>query len=112
MVEPEIAFADLNDDAALAEDFLKTCISAILKQRADDMEFFQLRVDKGVLDRLNAVVSSEFVHMDYTDAVDILQKSGQNFEFPVEWGVDLASEHERFFIRGAYKGPGHSKELS
>ena len=105
MIEPEIAFADLNDDAALAEDFLKTCISSVLEQRADDMDFFQLRVDKGILDRLNAVVSSEFVHMDYTDAIDILQKSGQNFEFPVEWGVDLASEHERFLSEQHIKGP-------
>ena len=105
MVEPEIAFADLNDDAALAEDFLKTCINSVLEQRADDMDFFQLRVDKGIMDRLNAVVSSEFVHMDYTDAIDILQKSGQNFEFPVEWGVDLASEHERFLSEKHIKGP-------
>jgi asparaginyl-tRNA synthetase len=105
MVEPEIAFADLNDDAALAEDFLKTCISSVLEQRADDMDFFQLRVDKGVLDRLNAVVSSEFVHMDYTDAIDILQNSGKNFEFPVAWGVDLASEHERFLSEEYIKGP-------
>lgn len=105
MVEPEIAFADLNDDAALAEDFLKTCISSVLEQRADDMEFFQLRVDKGVMDRLNGVVNSEFVHMDYTDAIDILLKSGQDFEFPVKWGIDLASEHERFLSEQHIKGP-------
>ena len=105
MVEPEIAFADLNDDADLAEDFLKTCISSVLEQRADDMEFFQLRVDKGVLDRLNGVVNSEFIHMDYTDAIDILLKSGQDFEFPVKWGIDLASEHERFLSEQHIKGP-------
>jgi len=105
MVEPEIAFADLNDDAALAEDFLKHCINAVLEQRADDMDFFQLRVDKGVLDRLNSVVSSEFVHMDYTDAIDILLKSKQSFEFPVEWGMDLASEHERFLSEQYIGGP-------
>lgn len=105
MVEPEIAFADLNDDAALAEDFLKHCIKAVLNERADDMDFFQQRVDKGVLERLNAVVNTDFVHMDYTDAVDILLKSGKKFEFPVEWGVDLASEHERFLSEEHIKGP-------
>ncbi len=105
MVEPEIAFADLNDDAALAEDFLKHCIKAVLSERADDMDFFQQRVDKGVLDRLNGVVNTEFVHMDYTDAINILLKSGKKFEFPVEWGVDLASEHERFLSEEHIKGP-------
>ena len=105
MVEPEIAFADLNDDAALAEDFLKHCIKAVLNERADDMAFFQQRVDKGVLDRLNAVVDSDFVHMDYTDAIGILLKSGKKFEYPVEWGVDLASEHERFLSEEHIKGP-------
>jgi asparaginyl-tRNA synthetase len=105
MVEPEIAFADLNDDAALAEDFLKHCIKTVLNDRADDMDFFQQRVDKGVLERLNAVVNTDFVHMDYTDAIDILLKSGKKFEFPVEWGVDLASEHERFLSEEHIKGP-------
>lgn len=105
MVEPEIAFADLEDDAALAEDFLKHCIKAALDERADDMEFFQQRVDKEVLNRLNNVVDSKFVHMDYTDAIEILQKSGKKFEFPVEWGMDLASEHERFLSEEHIKGP-------
>ncbi len=105
MVEPEIAFADLEDDAALAEDFLKHCIKAVLEERADDMAFFQQRVDKGVLDRLQNVVDTEFVHMDYTDAVTILQDSGKTFEFPVRWGIDLASEHERFLSEEYVKGP-------
>jgi asparaginyl-tRNA synthetase len=105
MVEPEIAFADLNDDAALAEDFLKHCIKAVLTERADDMDFFQQRVDKGVLERLNAVVDTDFVHMDYTDAIDILLNSGKKFEYPVQWGVDLASEHERFLSEEHIKGP-------
>lgn len=105
MVEPEIAFADLNDDAALAEDFLKHCIKAVLNEREDDMNFFQQRVDKEVLNRLNAVVESDFVHMDYTDAIDILLKSGKNFEYPVTWGIDLASEHERFLSEEHIKGP-------
>ena len=105
MVEPEIAFADLNDDALLAEDFLKACISAVLEERADDMAFFAQRVDKDVLTRLNGVLNSKFVHMDYTDAIDILKKSGQQFEFPVQWGMDLASEHERFLCEQHIKGP-------
>jgi len=105
MVEPEIAFADLDDDAALAEDFLKTCIRAVLEEREDDMAFFNLRVDKTCLQRLQSVVDSKFVHMDYTDAIDILQKSGQKFEFPVQWGIDLASEHERFLSEQHIKGP-------
>ncbi|GAB3292481.1 asparagine--tRNA ligase [Pseudidiomarina andamanensis] len=96
MVEPEVAFADLNDIAYLAEDMLKYCINAVLEERADDMAFFQQRVDKGVLDRLNHVVSNKFVHMDYTDAVEILQNCGKKFEYPVEWGTDLQSEHERY----------------
>lgn len=105
MVEPEIAFANLDDDAALAEDFLKHCIRSALEQRQDDMAFFQQRVDKEVINRLEAVLSSEFVHMDYTDAIDILLKSGQSFEYPVAWGVDLASEHERFLSEQHVKGP-------
>lgn len=105
MVEPEIAFANLEDDAALAEDFLKHCINAVLEERADDMAFFNQRVDKTVLERLSNVANSDFVHMDYTDAIDILLKSGQKFEFPVEWGVDLASEHERFLSEVHVNGP-------
>lgn len=105
MVEPEIAFANLEDDAALAEDFLKHCINAVLEERADDMAFFNQRVDKTVLERLDNVANSEFVHMDYTDAIDILLKSGKKFEYPVSWGVDLASEHERFLSEEHIKGP-------
>ena len=105
MVEPEIAFANLEDDAALAEDFLKYCIKAVLDERADDMAFFNQRVDKTVLARLDNVVNSEFVHMDYTDAIEILLKSGKQFEYPVSWGVDLASEHERFLSEEHIKGP-------
>ncbi|NND81641.1 MAG: asparagine--tRNA ligase [Gammaproteobacteria bacterium] len=105
MVEPEIAFADLNDDAALAEDFLKHCIREVLDQRADDMAFFQQRVDKTALDRLQNVLDSDFVHMDYTDAIEILQKCGKNFEYPVQWGTDLQSEHERFLCEEHINGP-------
>ena len=105
MVEPEIAFADLEDDAALAEDFLKHVFRAVLEQREDDMAFFAQRVDKGAIERMQNVIDSNFVHMNYTDAVDILQKSGKNFEFPVEWGTDLSSEHERFLSEEYAKGP-------
>lgn len=105
MVEPEVAFANLEDDAALAEDFLKHCIKSVMEQCPDDIAFFQKRVDKEVINRLESVVSSKFVHMDYTEAITVLQNSGQKFEFPVEWGVDLASEHERFLCEKHINGP-------
>lgn len=105
MVEPEIAFANLEDDAALAEDFLKHCFREVLEQRQDDMAFFAQRIDKDAISRLENVVNSQFTHMDYNDAVDILKKSGKSFEYPVEWGQDLQSEHERFLSEEHVKGP-------
>jgi asparaginyl-tRNA synthetase len=96
MVEPEVAFADLSDNADLAEDLLKHLLRRVLEECEDDMAFFQQRIDKGVLERLQGVVDSDFERMDYGEAVDILQRSGQSFEFPVAWGQDLASEHERY----------------
>ena len=96
MVEPEVAFADLADNATLAEDFLKYLFDAVLNESASDMEFFAQRVDKEALNRLNAMVNSEFERMDYTDAIEILQASKKKFEFPVTWGLDLQSEHERY----------------
>lgn len=96
MIEPEVAFADLEDVAQLAEDLLKYVFKAVLEERADDMAFFAQRINKEAVSRLEKVVDSEFVRMDYTDAIEILQKSGKKFEFPVEWGVDLSSEHERY----------------
>jgi len=105
MVEPEIAFANLEDDAALAEDFLKHCFREVLNQRQDDMEFFAQRIDKDAIARLERVVNSDFVHMDYSDAVRILEKSGKSFEYPVTWGLDLQSEHERFLCEEYVKGP-------
>jgi asparaginyl-tRNA synthetase len=96
MVEPEIAFADLNDNADLAEDLLKHVLSAVLDQCEDDLAFFQQRIDNTVLQRLRTVVDSSFERIDYTDAIDILERSGENFEFPLQWGHDLHSEHERF----------------
>jgi len=96
MVEPEIAFADLADAAQLAEDLLKYVFKAVLKERADDMAFFAQRVDKEAISRLENMVNSEFVRMDYTDAIEILKNCDKKFEYAVEWGVDLQSEHERY----------------
>jgi asparaginyl-tRNA synthetase len=96
MVEPEIAFADLNDDADLAEDFLKAIFTDLLAERADDLAFFAERVDPECVKRLEAFVESSFERMEYTEAVRLLEQSGQKFEFPVRWGLDLQSEHERY----------------
>ncbi|MCC2607302.1 asparagine--tRNA ligase [Planctobacterium marinum] len=96
MIEPEVAFADLADIAQLSEDMLKYVFKAVLEERADDMAFFAQRINKEAISRLEKVIGQDFVRMDYTDAIDILQKSGKQFEFPVEWGIDLASEHERY----------------
>ncbi|GAA4355794.1 asparagine--tRNA ligase [Kangiella marina] len=96
MVEPEIAFADLNDNADLAEDMMRYVFEAVLNEREDDMEFFQQRVDSECINRLRNVIDNKFERMDYTDVIDILKKSDKKFEYPVEWGIDLQSEHERF----------------
>ena len=96
MVEPEIAFADLNDNADLAESILKSVIKDILEERADDMAFFAERIDKTLMPRLEGLVQSEFARMDYGEAIDVLKRAKKSFEFPVEWGLDLQSEHERY----------------
>ncbi|GAB3035810.1 asparagine--tRNA ligase [Bowmanella dokdonensis] len=96
MIEPEVAFADLSDVAQLAEDMLKYVFKAVLAERPDDMAFFAERINKDAISRLEKVIEQDFVRMDYTDAIEILKKSGKQFEFPVEWGVDLSSEHERY----------------
>lgn len=96
MVEPELAFASLDDVADLAEDMLKYVFKAVLQERPDDMEFFAKRINSEAVSRLEAIVNSNFVHMDYTDAIEILKNCGKKFEYPVEWGVDLQSEHERY----------------
>ena len=96
MVEPEIAFADLNDNANLAEDLLKHVLTTLLNQREDDMAFFAERVDKEVIHRIRSVIDSRFERLEYTEAVKILKSSKQAFEFPVEWGLDLQSEHEPY----------------
>lgn len=96
MIEPEIAFADLNDDAALAESFLKHLFKAVLNGCQDDLAFFNQHIDKHCLERLQLVAEKEFVRMDYSEAISILEKSSRKFEFPVSWGLDLQSEHERY----------------
>ncbi|NOH57900.1 asparagine--tRNA ligase [Alteromonas sp. 07-89-2] len=96
MIEPEVAFAELKDVAQLAEDMLKYVCKAVLEELPDDMAFFAQRIKKDAIERLEKLVSSDFVRMDYTDAIEILQNCGKEFEFPVEWGIDLSSEHERY----------------
>ncbi|HTS52204.1 MAG TPA: asparagine--tRNA ligase [Burkholderiales bacterium] len=96
MIEPEIAFATLADDATLAEALLKHIFATVLAERADDMAFFEERIEKGVIAKLQGIVDSQFVRMDYTEAIRILDKAKGKFEFPIKWGVDLQSEHERY----------------
>lgn len=105
MIEPEIAFADLAADAQLAEDFLKFIFKALLAERADDMAFFEKFVDKDCVTRLSKMVETNFARMDYTDAITALVKSGEKFEFPVSWGIDLQSEHEKFLTDKVIGGP-------
>ncbi|MEH0387967.1 asparagine--tRNA ligase [Vibrio mimicus] len=105
MVEPEVAFADLNTVAKLAEDMLKYVFKAVLAERRDDLEFFNDRINNEVIARLEKFVDSDFAQVDYTDAIEILKNCGKTFEFPVEWGIDLASEHERFLAEEHFKAP-------
>jgi asparaginyl-tRNA synthetase len=105
MVEPEIAFADLSDNATLAEALLKYVLGAVLTERGDDMAFFNERVEKGVIAKLQGIVDKEFVRMDYTEAIGILEKAKEKFEFPVKWGMDLQSEHERYLAEKHVGGP-------
>jgi len=108
MIEPEIAFADLSDDADLAEDFLKFLFRTLLEERADDMAFFQQRIDATCIERLEALADSAFERMDYTEAIERLEQAvagGKAFEFPVHWGMDLQSEHERYLTEELVKRP-------
>jgi asparaginyl-tRNA synthetase len=105
MIEPEIAFADLADDAALAEAMLKYVFKAVLDERADDMAFFEERIEKGVIAKLQGMIDKPFVRMDYTEAIKILESAKEKFEFPVKWGIDLQSEHERFLAEKHVGGP-------
>jgi len=105
MIEPEIAFADLSDNATLAEALIKHVFATVLAERPDDMAFFEERIEKGVIAKLKGIVESEFVRMDYAEAVRILEQSKQAFEFPVHWGIDLQSEHERYLTEQHAKKP-------
>jgi len=105
MIEPEIAFADLADNATLAEALLKHVFRSVLAERADDMAFFEERIEKGVIAKLAGIVDAEFVRMDYTEAIGILERARQKFEFPVRWGVDLQSEHERYITEQHARKP-------
>jgi asparaginyl-tRNA synthetase len=105
MVEPEVAFADLNDLADLAEDFLKFIFAVVLEQCPDDMAFFAQRIEPEAISRLQSVIDSRFVRLDYAEAIDILEKSGVRFEFPAEWGLDLQTEHERYLTEQHFSAP-------
>ena len=105
MIEPEIAFADLKDDMQLAHDLIKYVISYVLENCADDMKFFNDFIDKGLIERLTALVNSEFGHVTYTEAVEILEQHKDQFEYPVFWGCDLQSEHERYLTEQIFKRP-------
>jgi asparaginyl-tRNA synthetase len=105
MIEPEIAFADLADNAALAEALLKYTFASLLKERGEDLAFFDERIEKGLVAKLEGIVDSEFAHMDYGEAIDVLQRSNEKFEFAVDWGVDLQSEHERYLTERYAKKP-------
>jgi asparaginyl-tRNA synthetase len=105
MIEPEMAFADLKTDRECAESFLKYIIQAVLDRCPEDMEFFDQFIEKGVIDRLRHVAGSPFAHLTYTEAVEILEKANRSFEFPVHWGIDLQSEHERYLAEVHCKGP-------
>ena len=105
MIEPEIAFADLEDDMRLAEDMLKYVINYVLENAPEEMEFFNSFVDKGLLERLNNVVSNDFGRVTYTEAIELLKNSGKEFDYPVEWGCDLQTEHERYLTEEVFKKP-------
>ncbi len=105
MIEPEMAFFDLQDNMDLAEAFIKRIIKDALERCGEDMKFFQERIDKEILTRLEGIRKSDFLRVPYTEAIDILQKSGQTFEFPVNWGMDLQTEHERFLTEKHFQKP-------
>ena len=105
MIEPEIAFADLGDDMRLAEDMIKYIIAYVLEHAPEEMAFFNQFVDKGLLERLNHVLSSDFGHVTYTEAIEILEKHNDQFAFPVHWGSDLQTEHERYLTEVVFQKP-------
>jgi asparaginyl-tRNA synthetase len=104
MIEPEIAFADLSDNASLAEALLKYTFAALLNERQEDLAFFDQRIEKGLLAKLEGIVGSEFVHME-GEGIRVLERANEKFEFPVKWGIDLQSEHERYLTEKRAKKP-------
>jgi asparaginyl-tRNA synthetase len=115
MVEPEVSYLDIDGNMDLAEDFLKFVFARVLERNADEMAFFDQWVEKGVVDTLKSVIEKPFARITYTEAVERLTKSGQKFEYPVQWGIDLQSEHERYLTDVVYQGPvivtGYPKEI-
>ncbi|MEG2015831.1 MAG: asparagine--tRNA ligase, partial [Oscillospiraceae bacterium] len=105
MIEPEMSFADLQEDMQVAEDMIKYVISYILDNFKDEMEFFNTHFDNGLIENLKTVVNSEFARVSYTDAVEILLKNNNNFEYKVEWGCDLQTEHEKYLTEQVFKKP-------
>jgi asparaginyl-tRNA synthetase len=105
MIEPEIAFADLQDNMDLAEDMVKYLISHLLENAPEEMAFFSQYVDKGLKDRLESIVKAEFARITYSEAISLLQKSGEKFEYPVDWGRDLQTEHERYLSEREFGRP-------
>lgn len=105
MIEPEIAFADINDNMQLAEDMMKYIIKYVMENAKEEMEFFNSFVDKGLIERLENVANSDFGRITYTEAIELLKKSGEEFQYPVEWGMDLQTEHERYISEQVFKKP-------
>jgi asparaginyl-tRNA synthetase len=105
MIEPEIAFADLSDNMKLAEDMMKYICKYVLEQAPEEMEFFDTFIHKGLLDRMKNVIESDFGHITYTEAVELLKKSGRQFQYPAAWGAGLQSEHERYITEEIFKKP-------
>lgn len=105
MIEPEMAFADITDDANLAEDYIRYLMRSVLMNCDEDLKFFDERISKGLIDNLSKIEGSSFKRIDYTEAINILEKSGEKFEFPVKWGVDMQSEHERYLTEVHFKAP-------
>ena len=105
MIEPEMAFCDLEGNMKVAEEMIKYVIKYVLDECPEEMEFFNKFVDKGLLERLDNIVNSDFARITYTEAVDLLQKSGEKFEYPVEWGIDLQTEHERYITEKVFGKP-------
>ena len=105
MIEPEIAFADLEDDMRLAEDMIRYIISYVMENAKEEMDFFNSFIDKGLYDRLNGILDSDFGVITYTEAIELLEKSSQQFQYPVKWGADLQTEHERYLTEHIMKKP-------